>query len=126
MSVSKQMSAGHLTTAERPGFVAALALHLTNWAERWIPDAFIFALVATFFVVAAAMATVGASPAGVVDAWGRGFWDLIPFTLQMALVIITGHVLASSPPMGRLIEAIASRARTPKGAVALVTFVALV
>src|SRR5439155_12831164 len=68
----------------------------------------------------------GASLIEVVDAWGRGFWDLIPFTLQMALVIITGHVLASSQPMGRLIEAIASRARTPKGAVAMVTFVALV
>jgi hypothetical protein len=26
----------------------------------------------------------------VVDAWGRG-WELIPFTLQMSLVIITGH-----------------------------------
>ena len=45
---------------------------------------------------------------------------LIPFTLQMALVIITGHVLASSPPMGRLIRAIAGWPRTPRGAVALV------
>ena len=44
----------------------------------------------------------------MVDAWGRGFWELIPFTLQMALVIITGHVLATSPPMGRLIRAIAA------------------
>ena len=60
-----------------------------------------------------------------VDAWGRGFWDLIPFTLQMALVIITGHVLASSPPMGRLIRAIASWPRSPRGAVALVAFFAL-
>ena len=28
-----------------------------------------------------------------------GFWELIPFTLQMSLVIITGHVLATSAPM---------------------------
>jgi short-chain fatty acids transporter len=61
----------------------------------------------------------------VVDAWGRGFWDLIPFTLQMSLVIITGHVLATSPPMGRVIRAIARWPTTPRGAVALVTVFAL-
>ena len=43
----------------------------------------------------------------VVDAWGNGFWDLIPFTLQMSLVIITGHVLATSAPMRKGIRAIA-------------------
>jgi short-chain fatty acids transporter len=114
------------TSVEQTGLIARLALALTNWTERWIPDAFIFALVATFLVVGGALVAGGASLLQVVDAWGRGFWDLIPFTLQMALVIITGHVLASSPPMGRLIRAIASWPRTPKGAVALVTFVALV
>src|SRR5258708_2029961 len=61
----------------------------------------------------------------VVDAWGRGFWDLIPFTLQMALVIITGHVIATSRPMGRVIRSIAGWPTTPRGAVAGVTVFAL-
>jgi short-chain fatty acids transporter len=43
----------------------------------------------------------------------------------MALIIITGHVLATSPPVGRVIRVIASWPRTPRGAVALVTFFAL-
>src|SRR5262245_47937196 len=43
----------------------------------------------------------------------------------MSLVIITGHVLASSPPMGRLIRLIAGWPSTPRGAVAMVTFFAL-
>jgi short-chain fatty acids transporter len=105
--------------------IARLALALTAWTERWIPDAFVFALVATLLVV---IAGVGATPATlpqVVDAWGRGFWELIPFTLQMSLVIITGHVLATSRPIGRVIRAIAGVPQTPKGAVALVTFFAL-
>lgn len=102
--------------------VARLALALTAWTERWVPDAFIFALVATFLVFVAALVATPAAVTQVVDAWGRGFWDLIPFTLQMALVIITGHVLATSPPLGAFIRAIASRPRTPRGAVALVTF----
>src|SRR5258705_3529789 len=110
---------------EEPGLVARAALALTDWAERWIPDAFIFALLATFIVLLAALAATPSTPPQVVDAWGRGFWELIPFTLQMALIIITGHVLATSPPMGRVIRLIASWPRTPRGAVALVTFVTL-
>ena len=113
------------STGLRAGPVARAALALTDWTERWVPDAFIFALIATVLVIAAALAATPATLPETVDAWGRGFWDLIPFTLQMALVIITGHVLATSPPMGRLIRAIASWPRTPRGAVALVTFFAL-
>ncbi|MCU1384607.1 MAG: Short chain fatty acid transporter [Acidobacteria bacterium] len=110
---------------EQPGAVARAALALTDWTERWVPDAFIFALIATVLVIAAALTATPATLLQTIDAWGRGFWDLIPFTLQMALVIITGHVLATSPPMGRLIRAIASWPRSPRSAVALVAFFAL-
>jgi short-chain fatty acids transporter len=90
-----------------------------------VPDAFIFALIGTFVVVVAALTATPSTASQVVDAWGRGFWDLIPFTLQMALVIITGHVLATSAPMGRLIRAVARWPATPRQAVALVTVFAL-
>jgi short-chain fatty acids transporter len=110
---------------DQPGLVARAALALTDWAERWLPDAFIFALIATFVVFVAAVVATASTPAQVVDAWGRGFWELIPFTLQMSLIIITGHVLATSPPMRRAIDRIASWPRTPRGAVALVTIVTL-
>lgn len=99
---------------------------MTAWSERWIPDAFVFALLATVVVVMAALA---ATPTGVVDVaslWGTGFWELIPFTMQMALVIITGYVLASSPPMGALIRRLAAVPADPRAAVAWVTFFALV
>jgi short-chain fatty acids transporter len=90
-----------------------------------VPDAFIFALIATLIVVAAGVLATPSTLLEVIDAWGRGFWDLIPFTLQMSLVIITGHVMATSRPMGRVIRAVAGWATTPRGAVALVTFFAL-
>jgi short-chain fatty acids transporter len=106
---------------EQPGVVARAALALTDWTARWLPEAFVFALVATLVVVIAALAGTASSTVQVVDAWGRGFWELIPFTLQMALIIITGHVLATSPPMGRVIRRIASWPKSPRGAVALVT-----
>ncbi|HZP47817.1 MAG TPA: TIGR00366 family protein [Vicinamibacterales bacterium] len=106
--------------------LARLALALTDWAERWIPDAFIFALLATVIVALGAGAATSATVPQIVDAWGRGFWDLIPFTLQMSLIIMTGHVLASSPPMQRVVRTIASWPASPKSAVALVTVFSLV
>ncbi len=105
--------------------ISRAALALTAWTERWVPDAFVFALVATAVVVGAGAFATPASLGQVIDAWGGGFWELIPFTLQMSLVIITGHVLATSPPVGRLIRTIAAWPRTPRGAVALVTVFAL-
>src|SRR5688500_14764978 len=110
---------------EQPGLVARAAIRLTAWTEKWIPDAFIFALLATIIVFAAALVWTPSSFTQVVDAWGGGFWDLIPFTLQMSLIIITGHVLATSAPVGKAIRAIAGWPRTPRGAVALVAFFAM-
>jgi short-chain fatty acids transporter len=110
---------------EPTGFVARAALRLTAWTERWVPDAFIFALLATVIVLIAAIVWTPSTPLQVIDAWGNGFWDLITFTLQMALIIITGHVLATSAPMGRAIRAIAAWPATPRGAVALVAFFAM-
>jgi len=61
----------------------------------------------------------------VVQLWGVGFWELLPFTLQMALVIITGYVVATTRPVYRLIAALASVPKTARGAVAFVTFFAM-
>ena len=120
-----EQSASATATADEPGLVARAAIRLTAWTEKWIPDAFIFALVATIIVFAAALVWTPSTFTQVVDAWGNGFWDLIPFTLQMSLIIITGHVLATAAPVGKAIRAIAGWPRTPRGAVALVTFFAL-
>src|SRR4051812_8517899 len=105
-------------SAEQPGLLARIALAMTDWTERWVPDAFIFALIATVVVVVAGFAWTPSTLPQVIDAWGKGFWELIPFTLQMSLIIITGHVLATSPPIGRVISALAAWPTTPRNAVA--------
>ena len=118
-------SAENRRAPEQPGFLARTALAMTDWTERWVPDAFIFALIATIIVVFAGVAFTPSTIPQVIDAWGRGFWGLIPFTLQMALIIITGHVLATSTPVGRVIRLVAAWPTTPRNAVALVAFFAM-
>jgi short-chain fatty acids transporter len=113
------------TPPESAGFLARIALALTAWTERWVPDAFIFALIATLIVIVAGVAFTPSTLPQVIDAWGKGLWELIPFTLQMALIIITGHVLATSPPVGKIIRRVAAWPTTPRNAVALVAFFAM-
>jgi short-chain fatty acids transporter len=106
-----------------------MAASFTAWTERWIPDAFVFALLATVIVFALALANVGfggANVARLVTAWGGGFWDLVPFTLQMSLVIITGYVVATTRPVYRAIRALAGASREPRRAIAMVALFAMV
>lgn len=116
---------------EPRGVLARAAARFTGWAERWIPDAFIFALAATFLVFVAAVLMLRKQHGWVsgtlqsVEIWGSGFWELIPFTLQMALVIITGYVAATTRPVYRLIAALASFPRSPKVAIAWVALFAM-
>jgi short-chain fatty acids transporter len=84
----------------------------------------VFALLAMALVIVAAIAS-GAGPGDVLQAWGGGFWELLTFTLQMALIIITGYVVATARPVYRVIAALAGLARTPRGAVATVAFFAM-
>lgn len=100
-----------------------LAVRMADWAERWFPDAFVFALGAIVIVFLGAL-FVGETPSNATKYFGDGFWQLIPFTLQMAMVIIGGYVVASSPPVGRVIRGLARIPRTPRSAVALVAFIA--
>ena len=100
--------------------VERFATRMTSLAERYMPDAFVFALGATLLVLAGAVAVdpaVRAAPSTLVMAWGGGFWSLIPFTLQMSMTIIGGYVLATSPPARTVIRALAAQMRSPKGAV---------
>lgn len=62
------------------------------------------------------------TPISMVKMWGDGFWNLLAFGMQMALIIVTGHALASSAPVKSLLRTAASAAKTPVQGVMLVTF----
>jgi len=100
---------------------ARLGMALADWSQRWFPDAFIFAL-SGLIVVFVAGSLMGIAIRDLIKYFGDGFWSLIPFTMQMAIIIIGGYVVATSPPVHRLIRWLASIPRTPRAAVAFVAF----
>ena len=106
-------------------WLSRIAQRSCSWAERWFPDAFPFAVVMVVAVTLAAL-SIGARPADIVGQFGTGFWGLIPFTMQMCMVIIGGYVTADSPPVARLTHALAQWPKTGRGAVAMIGIVSIV
>jgi len=106
------------------GPLARVGASFAAACERLFPDAFVFALGAVILAFAAALG-LGERPLALVRAFGDSFWTLIPFTMQMALVIVGGFTVASAPPVARLIERLARLPTTPRQAVALVALFAM-
>lgn len=104
---------------------ARFALRCSNWAERWFPDSWVFAAVAVI-TVAFATLLMGAKPTDTAKAFGDGFWSLIPFTMQMAFVVIGGYVVASSPPAVKLIDKLAQVPKNGRQAVCWVALISMV
>jgi len=100
---------------------ARIGMALADWSQRWFPDAFVFAL-SGLIVVFVAGSLMGIAIRDLIKYFGDGFWSLIPFTMQMAIIIIGGYVVATSPPVHQLIRWLAGIPRTPRAAVAFVAF----
>lgn len=93
--------------------------------ERFLPDAYVFVLIFTALAAIAAFAIEQTPPLELIRYWGTGFWELLGFSMQMLLVLVTGFILAKTPPVKRGLTWMASRCRTPKNAVVVVTLVAM-
>src|ERR1700733_6141825 len=94
-------------------------LKLANWSERWFPDPLIFALIG--IVVVFVVGLLLHQPASKLAVQGgKNFWALVPFTMQMVMIIIGGYVVASTPIVYRAIQALAGIPKTPRGAVAMI------
>src|SRR5262250_213283 len=87
--------------------LADIGLRLSEWFERWFPDAFALACIAVAIVFVAAL-FIGNSPYQAAVWFGAGFWDLVAFTMQMTLIIITGYTVATSPTVYKAICRMAS------------------
>lgn len=97
----------------------------TRLMERWLPDAFIFVIILTLIAAVAALATQDVTPVALIGMWGDGFWSLLQFAMQMLLVLVTGFILASSPPVRRILAWLAGFANSRGSAIILVSLVSL-
>ncbi|MFQ5777882.1 MAG: short-chain fatty acid transporter [Terriglobia bacterium] len=101
-----------------------LANFFVRIVERWMPDPFLFCLLLTVLCYLLALIVTPAGPARLLTHWYDGLWRILPFAMQMILILLTGYTLASSRPVRRLLERIASIPRSQAGAIVVLTVAA--
>ena len=104
----------------------ALGRYMCNKAERYMPDPFIFAILLSFLTFILAWLTTSHSVVELFGFWEKGLWDLLKFSMQMCLVLVTGFALASSGPILYLIKLLADIPQSSAAAAALVCLVSVI
>jgi short-chain fatty acids transporter len=94
--------------------------------NRWMPDSFVVAIVLSVFTYLLAITVAGYPAADATQAWGDSIWNLLRFTNQIVLTLLLGHVLAHTPPVRRLLMAVAGRVTSARAAYVTTTMVAFV
>lgn len=95
----------------------------TSLMRKYLPDPFVFAIGLTILTLVLAILFEDISFLSVTEAWGDGFWNLLAFTTQMAVILAMGYVLATAPLTDKLLDKIATFVHTPKQAIIVATLV---
>lgn len=99
-----------------------LAQRFALSVERYVPDAItsaVFMVIILFIFTA----LIGVPVSQTIDAYYKGLWMLLAFTMQMTLIITLSAVFGSSPIFRRLIRALAVIPKTPFQVIALASLV---
>ena len=94
--------------------------------QKYTPDPYVIAVLLTFLIFILSFITTPHGPTDLILFWGNGFWSLISFTLQMVMILVGGYIVASSEPVQKLLNSIASFAKNKTQAVILVTVVSAI
>ncbi len=111
--------------------LARLSERLAAVFRAVAPDPFVIAVLLTALTFGLALVFTEASAGQLVDHWsgasgvfGRdGVWRFLAFSMQMCLILATGHVLAASGPVSWVLDRLAAMPRTEARAAMLVSFV---
>src|SRR5207302_1651635 len=110
--------------SNKEGALVRFGFALADWSERWFPDPLVFALLGILAVFLAGL-ILHESARDLAIHGGKNFWSLVPFTMQMVMIIIGGYVVASTPPVYRGIQWLAQLPKTPRTAIALVALISM-
>lgn len=98
-------------------FLVRAADRLGKWTARWVPSSFAIAVLLTLLTALLALLFTDSGPQKIFEGWGGGLWTLLKFSMQMALIMFSGYLLALTRPVRFLLEKIASFAKSPRSAV---------
>ncbi|MDF1870998.1 MAG: TIGR00366 family protein, partial [Phycisphaerales bacterium] len=125
--------------------IARLGSGLSKVFSKTAPDPFVIAVGLTVLTAILAV-TLGYQDQGLsgqgvgselsiadkskllIDSWrgSDGLWKFLAFGMQMCLILVTGHALAASRPVRRVIDSLAGLPKSAGSAAAMVGFLTIV
>lgn len=93
--------------------------------QKYTPDPFIYALLLTVLVFVLGLSVTHKSIVVLAQEWGKGFWSLGPFTLQMVMILFLGHVVASAPLIKKSLVRLSYVPKNLSHAAAFAVFIAM-
>ncbi len=110
----------------RVTMINRLLMFFVNLMQKYLPDPFTIAWMISLVVVAMALGITHTPIIKIVDDWGKGFFGILAFAMQMTLVIVSGYALAASPIVRRFLRAVAGIPRTPVQTILFIGFTSMV
>jgi len=107
--------------------LARLGERLSAAFRATAPEPFVLAVLLTAAAFLLVLGLTEAGPTEVGGFWSSpnaGVWRFLGFSMQMCLILVTGHALAASPPARRVLGALSGLPKTAPQAAALIAFVA--
>lgn len=102
-----------MRSVQPTGMIERLAERFVHVFLKYMPSAYVFALLLTIITGVGALAWLHSSPMEVISSWYRGFFDLLAFAMQIVLIVITGYSIALSPAVRLGIDRLTRYIRTP-------------
>lgn len=90
--------------------------------DKVLPDALVLAFVLSIIAYLLCIFIAGSTPLDTIVYWGKGFWGLLEFSMQMALIIAIGYMVSEAPIIKRGLIALC---RIPKNGVQGVIFIGI-
>ena len=83
--------------------MSKITAFFTELMRKYLPDPFVFAILLTLLTMVLAFAVESRPVDLVVEDWGKGFWSLLAFTTQMAVILVIGVLGFALDSLSRLI-----------------------
>ncbi len=96
---------------------------LSDFSERNMPNPYLFAILLSFIVYFAGILATDSGPLQMVVHWYDGFWKYLKFSMQMVMILVTGHALAIAPGVRTGIKRLAGTPNSCSQAILLTSYV---
>jgi len=93
--------------------IRVLGEFFADKVRRWLPDSFSFAIILTFVAMIMALIITKTPPVDLLGHWYKGFWLFLQFSMQMALIVVLGYAVGTSPVLVKFFDWLAKRVKSP-------------